>query len=80
MILPGLREFFELAARHPSLRAALESLQARRPVTLRLAGLNQTAKALYTAFLYKQTDRPIVMVVENGSVAGMDLGLGVECW
>ena len=69
MILPGLREFFELAARHPSLRAALESLQARRPATLRLAGLNPTAKALYTALLYKQTDRPVVMLVENGSVA-----------
>ena len=69
MILPGLREFFELASRHPSLRAAVESLQGRRPVTRRLTGLNQTAKALYTALLYKQTDRPVVMVVEDGSVA-----------
>ena len=69
MILPGLREFFERAARHPSLRAALESLQGRPPVTCRLTGLNATAKALYTAFLYRQTDRPVVMVVENGSAA-----------
>ena len=69
MILPGLQEFFELAARHPSLRAALESLQALRPATLRLTGLNQTAKALYTALLYKQTDRPVVLLVENGTVA-----------
>ncbi len=69
MILPGLREFFERAARHPSLRVALESLQGRPPVTCHLTGLNATAKALYTAFLYKQTDRPVVMLVENGSVA-----------
>jgi len=69
LILASLRDFFDVAARHPTLMALAQAVREPAPGTLRLSGLNATAKALYLLLLYKLTDRPLVVLVESNSVA-----------
>ena len=69
MILAGLRDFFDVAARHPAFLALAEAVRAGEPRRVRFSGLNATAKALYLLLLYKLTDRPIVMLVESNTAA-----------
>ena len=49
--------------------ALAQAVREPAPGTLRLSGLNATAKALYLLLLYKLTDRPLVVLVESNSVA-----------
>ena len=69
MILASLRDFFDVAARHPTFMALVQAVREPAPGRLRLSGLNATAKALYLLLLYKLTDRPLVVLVESNSVA-----------
>ena len=69
MILVGLSDFFDVASRHPSFQALVQAVRGSEPQTLRLSGLNATAKALYLLLLYKLTDRPMVVLVESNPVA-----------
>ena len=69
MILPSLRDLFDLAARHTAFEPALARLRRTDRQVVHLAGLNPTAKALYTVLLYKHTDRSIVLIVESNPVA-----------
>ena len=65
----SLTDFFDVASRHPALLALESAVRRSEPQTLRLSGLNATAKALYLLLLYKQTDRPMVLLVESNPVA-----------
>ena len=69
MILASLREFFDVAARHPTLMELAQIVRQRTPGTRRLSGLNATAKALYLLLLYKLADRPLVVLTESNSDA-----------
>ena len=69
MILASLRDFFDVAARHPAFLAVADVVRAGEPRRSHLSGLNATAKALYLLLLYKLTDRPIVLLVESNPVA-----------
>jgi len=69
LILASLRDFFDVAARHPTFMALVQAVREPAPGRLRLSGLNATAKALYLLLLYKLTDRPLVVLVESNSVA-----------
>ena len=65
----SLTDFFDVASRHPAFLALERAVRRSEPQTLRLSGLNATAKALYLLLLYKQTDRPMVLLVESNPVA-----------
>ena len=65
----SLTDFFDVASRHPAFLALERAVRRSGPQTLRLSGLNATAKALYLLLLYKQTDRPMVLLVESNPVA-----------
>ena len=69
MILASLRDFFDVAARHPTFAALAQGVREPQAGPLRLSGLNATAKALYLLLLYKQTDRPMVVLVESNAAA-----------
>ncbi len=69
MILASLRDFFDVAARHPAFLALAEAVRGAAPRRVRFSGLNSTAKALYLILLYKLTDRPMVLLVESNTVA-----------
>ena len=65
MILPGLRELLSGLAKHPSFEAALAANRGGPGKTIRLTGLNSTAKALYTVLLAQRTAAPVVAVVNS---------------
>ena len=65
----SLTDFFDVASRHPAFLALERAVRRSEPQTLRLSGLNAAAKALYLLLLYKQTDRPMVLLVESNPVA-----------
>ena len=65
MILPGLRELLSGLAKHPSFEAALAACRGGPGQTIRLTGLNSTAKALYTVLLAERTAAPVVAVVNS---------------
>jgi transcription-repair coupling factor (superfamily II helicase) len=69
LIIQGLRELFDGLAKHPSLQSVLASVRKPGPVQLHLSGLGPTAQALYTALLYKWTDRPVLFLTATNSSA-----------
>ena len=68
MILPSVAETLASLSRHPALQSALNAMHRRggRP---RLAGLNDTAKALVAAQIAADLRQPIVVVTASGSRA-----------
>ena len=65
MILPGLRELLSGLAKHPSFETTLAACRGGPGETIRLTGLNSTAKALYTVLLAERTAGPVVAVVNS---------------
>jgi transcription-repair coupling factor (superfamily II helicase) len=64
-----LRDLFDGLAKHASFRSVLAALRQHGPKQLHLSGLRPTAQALYTALLYKWTDRPVLLLTGSNSSA-----------
>ena len=69
MIHPALRDFFDRLARHPAFVELLAAVRGAQPGKVNLSGLTAAAQAIYIVLLQKQTDRPVVLLVDTNSAA-----------
>ena len=67
MVHTSIRELFLNLNRHPAFQSLVQRLH--EPQTVRLGGLTNTAKAIYTVLLWQVTERPLVLVVDGNKQA-----------
>ena len=56
-------------ARHPAFVELLAAVRGAQPGKVNLSGLTAAAQAIYIVLLQKQTDRPVVLLVDTNSAA-----------
>jgi len=69
MILPVFAELLARVGRHPAVEHAVESVRRGLPAEVRLAGVTDTAKALFVAHLQCALNRPVVVLVDSNTAA-----------
>jgi transcription-repair coupling factor (superfamily II helicase) len=75
LIHPAIRDLFLELNRHPEFQELLRRLHAERgsgaPAAVSLAGLTDTAKAVYAVLLWQATGKPLVLVAGDSKPAEM---------
>ena len=77
MIHPATRELLHSAAKHPAFRSLIQQITRGDHGPFSVSGLVNTAKALYLALLYEQTEKPLIVLVDGNKQAEA-LGESVE--
>ncbi len=66
---PRIEELFSGLARSAALQTLIQRLDGAGAKTLRLSGLTLTAKAAYSALLYRATNRPQILITDGNKQA-----------